>query len=133
ISDAGGFTSAAARQRVQVRRILPPEQREPGGRDRVVLDVSLANFAGATPPFLLLPGDRIEVFGITTRERTSIAVVGSVWSPGRQGFKPGMHVSDALKAAGGVTPDVYLDEVSISRLEADGTRRSLHAEFSDSL
>ncbi|HJQ10158.1 MAG TPA: SLBB domain-containing protein [Gemmatimonadaceae bacterium] len=133
ISDAGGFTSEAARQRIQVRRILPPDQREPGGRDRVVLDVSPGNFAGSTPPFALLPGDKIEVFGIATRERNSISVAGSVWSPGTQGFKSGMRLSDALRSAGGVLPDVYLDEVLISRLNADGTRQSLHAELVDSL
>jgi polysaccharide export outer membrane protein len=133
VSDAGGFTSEAARQRIQVRRILPPELREPGGRDRIVLDVSPANFAGSTPPFVLLPGDKIEVFGITSRERNSISVSGSVWSPGTQGYKAGMRLSDALRASGGVLPDVYLDEVLVSRLETDGTRRSLHAELVDSL
>ncbi|HZF74037.1 MAG TPA: SLBB domain-containing protein, partial [Gemmatimonadaceae bacterium] len=36
---AGGFTATAARRRVQIERIIPPEQRTPGGRDRVVTEV----------------------------------------------------------------------------------------------
>jgi protein involved in polysaccharide export with SLBB domain len=132
VEAAGGFTAEASRQRVQVRRILPPEQRASGGRDRVVLDVSLANFAGSTPPFVLLPGDDIEVFAVATRERNLIAVTGNVWLPGTQGFKIGMRLSDALQAAGGVQPDIYLGEVLISRLESDRIRRSIHTEFADS-
>ena len=130
---AGGFSSEAFLQRVLVRRILPPSEREAGGRDRVVLDVTPSQFqAGSAPAFMLQPGDRVEVFGITDRERNSIVVEGGVWHPGTQGFRPGMRLSDALRAAGGVQPDVYLDQVLISRLESDRTRRSLHAALRDS-
>lgn len=134
IQTAGGFTAEAAQQRVQVRRVLPPSEREPGGRDRVVLDVAPANFAaGNAPPFLLAPGDRVEVFPITSPERNSIVVVGDVWSPGLQGFKAGMTLSAALRAAGGVRPDVFLGQILISRVESDRTRKSLHAALRDSL
>lgn len=134
IQDAGGFTAEAATQRVQVRRVLPPSEREPGGRDRVVLDVLPSQFAGgAAPSFVMLPGDRVEVFGVTSPERNAIVVSGDVWSPGTQGFRPGMTLSQALRTAGGVRPDVYLGQVLVSRLESDRTRRSLHAELRDSV
>ena len=132
IQNAGGFTSEAAQQRIQVRRILPASDREPGGRDRVVLDVTPSQFAAGTPSFLLAPGDRVEVFPITSPERKSIVVAGDVWSPGLQGFTSGMTLSQALAKAGGVRPDVYLDQVVISRLESDRGRRSIHAALRDS-
>ena len=132
IQDAGGFTSEAAQTRVQVRRILPPSDRQPGGRDRVVLDVTPSQFAAGAPAFLLVPGDRVEVFPITSPERNAIVVSGDVWSPGVQGFTPGMMLSQALAKAGGVRPDVYLDQVLISRLESDRSRRSIHAALADS-
>jgi polysaccharide biosynthesis/export protein len=132
IQNAGGFTSEAAQQRIQVRRILPPSDREAGGRDRVVLDVSPSQFAAGTPSFLLAPGDRVEVFPITSPERKSIVVTGDVWSPGLQGFNAGTTLSQALVKAGGVRPDVYLDQVLISRLESDRSRRSIHAALRDS-
>ncbi|HJQ10048.1 MAG TPA: SLBB domain-containing protein [Gemmatimonadaceae bacterium] len=131
IQNAGGFRSEAARNRLQVRRILPPSDREPGGRDRVVLDISPSQFAAGTPSFLLMPGDRVEVFPISSPERNSIVVSGDVWSPGLQGFTPGMTLSQALQKAGGVRPDVYIDQVLISRLEPDQTRRSIHASLRD--
>ena len=131
---AGGFKAEALVQRVLVRRILPPAERQSGGRDRVVLDVTPSQFAGGNAPsFLLEPGDRIEVFDISSRERNSIVVDGGVWHPGTQGFTRGMKLSDALKAAGGVQPDVFLDQILISRLESDKTRRSIHAALRDSL
>src|SRR6185436_1281484 len=65
ITTAGGFTAEALQQRIQVRRVLPAEQRQAGGRDRVVLDVLPAQFAsGSVSGFVLLPGDRVEVFPI---------------------------------------------------------------------
>lgn len=132
IDYAGGFTSEAARNRVQVRRILPPSDREPGGRDRVVLDVSPAQFAAGAPAFLLLPGDRVEVFPITAPERNAVVVSGDVWTPGVLGFTPGMTLSQALAKAGGVRPDVYLGQVLISRVQSDRSRRSIHAALRDS-
>jgi polysaccharide export outer membrane protein len=132
IQNAGGFTSEAARQRIQVRRILPPGDRGAGGRDRVVLDVTPSQFAAGTPAFLLAPGDRVKVFSITSPERNAIVVAGDVWSPGVQGFTTGMTLSQALAKAGGVRPDVYLEQVLISRLESDSTRRSMHAALRDS-
>ena len=134
IAAAGGFRVDAAQQRLLVRRVLPPEQRTEGGRDRIVLDVPPSQFvAGSSSPFLLRPGDRVEVFSISAPERTAITVSGDVWNPGTQGFRPGMTLSQALRGAGGVRPDVYLGQVLISRLESDRTRRSIHAALQDSL
>ena len=39
LKSAGGFKAEAAQRRVMVERILPPGQRAPDGRDRVVIDV----------------------------------------------------------------------------------------------
>jgi protein involved in polysaccharide export with SLBB domain len=43
-----------------------------------------------------------------------------------------MTLSQALAKAGGVRPDVFIDQVLISRLESDRTRRSIHAAMKDS-
>ena len=97
----------AAQRRVMVERILPPGQRAPEGRDRVVIDVSadrlVALDGGA---FRAEAGDVVRVFPVTDAVRDRIAVTGSVWAPGPQGFKPGMRLSDALRNAGGVRPPV---------------------------
>lgn len=130
---AGGFTENASRRRVQINRILPPAQRGAAGRDRVVLDVPADQFGNEDSPALPLePGDEVHVFAVATRVRNRIAVRGNVWSPGPQGFKPGMHLSDAIRLAGGPKPDTYFGRVLITRTRPDSSVVELHAAFTDS-
>ncbi|HVF39505.1 MAG TPA: SLBB domain-containing protein [Gemmatimonadaceae bacterium] len=129
---AGGFTPNASRRRVQIERIQAPEQRGQGGRDRVTLDISPVSLAANSPSNVpLLAGDVIRVFPVTERLRNRITVEGNVWQPGTLGLVPGMTVSQALRAAGGLKPDSYLGQVLISRLNPDSTRVQLHATLAD--
>ena len=131
---AGGFKATASMQRVQVERILPPEMRSPG-RDRVVVDVpSDAAIDGEAPAAAVAAGDVVRVFPVTGRVRSRINVRGNVWSPGTQGIRPGVtRLSDVLRAAGGVKPDTYLEQVLISRLQPDSTRVQMRAALADTL
>jgi len=129
---AGGFTATAARRRVQIERIIPPAQRAPGGRDRIVTEIVSDDFiSGTGPPIPVLPGDVIRVFSVASRVRNRITVSGDVWSPGSIGITPGMRLSDALRLAGGVRPDVYLGQVLISRTRPDSTHEQLRAALRD--
>jgi len=129
---AGGFTATAARRRVQIERIVPPALRTPGGRDRTVTEIVSDEFmAGTGPSIPVMAGDVIRVFSVASRVRNRIFVRGDVWSPGSQGIAPGMRVSDALKLAGGVKPDVYLGQVLITRTLPDSTRQQLRAALRD--
>ena len=129
---AGGFKATAARWRVQIERIIPPAQRLPGGRDRTVIEVGAEQFTSGTGPAVgLAPGDVIRVFPVTSRVRNRIYVSGDVWSPGSIGITPGMRLSDALKLAGGVRPDVYLGQVLITRTNPDSSRVELRASLRD--
>jgi polysaccharide export outer membrane protein len=129
---AGGFTATAARRRVQIERIVPPDQRLPGGRDRVVTEIVSDQFiTGNGPTAAVLPGDVIRVFSVATRVRNRIYVNGNVWSPGTQGMTPGMRISDALRLAGGVRPDVYLGQLLINRTLPDSSRVQLRAALRD--
>ncbi|HET9634348.1 MAG TPA: SLBB domain-containing protein, partial [Gemmatimonadaceae bacterium] len=129
---AGGFTATASRRRVQIERIVPPEQRVPGGRDRIVTEVvSDAFLTGSGPTIAIQPGDVIRVFAVASRVRNRVTVNGDVWSPGSVGMTPGMRVSDALRLAGGVRPDVYLGQVLVTRTMPDSTRIQLRAALRD--
>lgn len=130
---AGGFAPEALRRRVQVDRILPPAQRGPGGRDRVVLDIASDQFTdGSGPAFALAPGDSVTVLQVAERRRDVVRVEGNVWTPGPIGFTPGMRLSDAIRLAGGPKPDVYLEQINVTRLQPDSTRRQLRSGFRDS-
>jgi polysaccharide export outer membrane protein len=129
---AGGFTATAARRRVQIERIVPPSQRALGGRDRIVTEIVSDQFTNGTGPSIaILDGDVIRVFSVASRVRNRIYVRGDVWSPGSQGIAPGMKVSDALRLAGGVRPDVYLGQVLITRTQPDSSKVQLRAALRD--
>jgi polysaccharide export outer membrane protein len=132
IASAGGFRATAAVQRVQVERIVPPAERQPGGRDRSIIDVTgtgptIADF----PALAMSGGDVVRVFAVTDRVRNRLRVTGNVWVPGAQAVTPGLTLSGALRAAGGLKPDTYLGTVLISRLRADSTREQLRATLRD--
>ncbi|HKP15703.1 MAG TPA: SLBB domain-containing protein [Gemmatimonadaceae bacterium] len=132
LKSAGGFKAEAAQRRVMVERILPPGQRGPDGRDRVVIDVPAERLASTDgSAFRAEAGDVVRVFPVSDAVRDRIAVTGSVWAPGPQGFKPGMRLSDALRNAGGVRPDAMMDNVLVTRLMPDSTRRQLRATLTD--
>lgn len=126
---AGGFTAGAAQQRVLLERILPPERRSADGRDRVVLDIAPAQFAGAAGR--LEAGDVVRVFPVAEQVRDRVTVVGSVWAPGAQALTPGMTVSAALRQAGGLRPDAYLQQVLVTRPLPDSTHQQLRATLRD--
>lgn len=129
---AGGFTATAARRRVQIERVVPPEQRTLGGRDRIVTEiVSDELTSGLGPSVPVFAGDVIRVFAVAERVRNRIAVTGNVWAPGPQGLRPGMTVSEALRVAGGVKGDTYLGQVLISRTQPDSSRVQLRAALRD--
>ena len=152
IRAAGGYTPDASRERVQIERILPPGQRAEGGRDRVVMDVvargggehggsGWANGTGvnggnaldqAAMAVPMAAGDVVRVFPVTSRVRNRITVLGDVWTPGQQGFTPGMRLSDAIERSGGTKPDVYLGQILVTRLLPDSTRIQLRSSFRDS-
>ncbi len=130
---AGGFEATALRRRVQIDRILPPAQRQPGGKDRVVLDVSSDQFTdGLGPALPMAPGDSVTVLKVPDRRRDLVTVLGNVWTPGQIGFTPGMRLSDAIRLAGGPKPDVFLDQILVTRLQPDSTRLQLRSAFADS-
>lgn len=132
IQAAGGFGSAANRQRVQIERIVPPGQRTEPGRDRIVVDVSANDLTtGAASSTPMLAGDVVRVFPVADRMRNGVRVRGNVWVPGTVGLRPGMKLSDALRLAGGLKPDTYLGTVLISRLRPDSTRVQMRAELRD--
>ena len=129
---AGGFTATAARQRVLIERITPAAERAAPGRERTTVEVTSEGLASSLGPATpIRNGDVIHVFGISERVRNRIAVRGNVFTPGTQGLTPGMKVSDALRAAGGVKSDTYLGEVLVTRLTGDSTRIQLRARLQD--
>lgn len=120
---AGGFEPEAHIQRIQVDRVLPPNEREPG-RDRVLMDADvMALETGSGPEFPLEAGDEISVFGVLDRRAGRVTLRGEVWRPGEYEFSPGMTVWTLLEQASGLVPTAFRPAAHIRRLipETGGT------------
>lgn len=129
VAAAGGLRATAGGRRLVVERVLPFADRA-DGRVRAVLDVPLGA-DGSVPAFAAADGDLLRVPGIADRVRDRIRVNGHVWTPGPQGFAPGLSLTEALRRAGGLQPDAYLGVVHVSRLRPDSTRVQLRAMLAD--
>ncbi len=124
IAAAGGLDAEAARTRISIERIVPANQRQPGGPQRVTLDVPLPSGGGEVPPIPMADGDRVTVFGVPTARRNFVQIAGNVYLPGRFGLEPGLTLSRLVTLAGGFRPATYAGRALISRLnEDDQTRR----------
>jgi polysaccharide export outer membrane protein len=124
---AGGFGEAADRRRVQIDRIVPPNERSTAGSDRRIVDVP-GELLSTAP---VRAGDVIKVLEIAKRVARRVAVKGNVWTAGPVAFTPGMHLFDALRSAGGLRPDSYLGQLLITQLQADSTRIMLRTAVFD--
>jgi len=123
IQMSGGLLPDAYTGRAQIERILPPEQRQPGGRDRTIIDVDLqATLRPGAAPFRMEPDDRITIFAVTVPVRNRVVVKGDVWRPGTYQLEAGMTLSRLVAAAGGLKPDAYSERAHILRLNPDSTR-----------
>jgi protein involved in polysaccharide export with SLBB domain len=127
---AGGLLPQAYTGRATIERVLPPEQRQPGGRDRIQLDVSLSDvLAPGAAAVTLRPDDRVVVLGITDPVRNRATVRGNAWHPGSFQVTPGLRLSGLIVAAGGLRSDTYLDRAHIVRLLPDSTRRLIPVDL----
>ncbi len=124
---AGGLLSNASGARVQVERVLPPDQQQEG-LNRVLLDVLLSG-PDAEHGVPLVHGDRITVFAVLDDTRNSVRITGGVWRPGTYGVEPGLQLWDVIDRAGGLLPDAYQGRVQIQRLRDDYTRQMIHVRL----
>ena len=125
---SGGVLTTALLDRMQIDRILPFAERDlVHGRDRVALDMPLrAILADSTQDPELLDRDIIQIFRIGDVRKNTVSISGSVIRhPGTFEIKPGMHISDLVQAAGGYTPDTYLDRAVLVRT-APNLSQSIH-------
>lgn len=109
---AGGLRPEAARRRVQIDRILPPEERTPG-RSRKLIDVRLAPVLAGEASVPLKNGDVVEVFAVSERRRDRVAVRGAVHQPGQYELRDRMTVWDLIEEAGGLTPEAVRSRAQI--------------------
>lgn len=111
---AGGLLPTASTERLQVDRILPADQRQPG-IERVVVDVPFGGRSSALDSVPLVDGDIVTVFTIGRLRRNSVELRGEVYQPGTYEFRPGLTLGALLEQAQGLLPWALRDRVQITR------------------
>jgi polysaccharide biosynthesis/export protein len=120
---AGGLRSDALVRRIQIDRVLPPDQQRPGYY-RTLVDVDLTVLASTNGDLELHDGDILTVFGVNDERRNRIWVEGEVRNPGLYEWRPGATLWSVLARADGLSERAYTARAHVHRLvESDGSRR----------
>jgi protein involved in polysaccharide export with SLBB domain len=103
---------------VYLGRILVTRQGEDSSMSQ--LRSAFADSTGRVTDDLVLEDlDEVRVWSRSTfRADRYVAVVGAVRQPGRVPYRDGMTLRDAVLLANGVTPDAWLQEAEIARLDS---------------
>lgn len=122
IAFAGGLRPNASLARIQIDRIVPPEQRRPG-TERVLIDVDARAALGGAPAPRLQDNDLISVFGVLAERRNRLTIAGGVRRPGLYEWTAGTRLWDVIERADGLEETAYTARAHVFRLnEEDGTR-----------
>ena len=114
IKYAGGFTSNAYKERIQVLRSVKQDQR--------MIDINYDSLINTKGDYDLKDGDIIIIRKIIPEYLNFIDVRGSVKLPGFFEFKKGDRVSDLIKIAGGLRYEAIQEKAYLIRLKPDLTR-----------
>jgi polysaccharide export outer membrane protein len=124
---AGGLKADALVKRVQIDRIVPPEQREPG-LTRVLRDVDIAALSAAGEDVSLQDGDIVLVFAISAELRNRLWITGEVREPGMFEYTANPTLWSLIDHADGLSERAYTPRGLIYRLnESDGTRKLIRS------
>ena len=123
ITFAGGPTADAVMSRIQIERILPPSQRQPG-LVRVTRDVDPRTIATGALNERLEDGDIVHVFEVNEETRNRVWLLGEVRNPGTFEWRPGTTLWQVVNRADGLSERAYTPRAQIYRLNPlDNTRR----------
>lgn len=110
----GGVLPSASLDRIQIDRILPPEQRSPGV-ERALIDVTVRGSLDSLSQVKLHDGDVVTVFFVGELRRNTVGIKGEVLQPGTYELTAGLTLGDLLTRAQGLLPWAAADRVKIFR------------------
>ncbi|GAB4293451.1 MAG: SLBB domain-containing protein [Ignavibacteriaceae bacterium] len=123
IDFAGGLKSTAYTGRVQIKRIIPFENRTKFSPEREIIDIDLSQYINdESINFELFDGDEITVFPILEEIRNFVTIEGAVYRPGTYEIKNKLKLSELIREAYGLLPEAYLLKADITRTNPDKTK-----------
>ena len=98
VTIAGDLRFTAYLDRAQIDRVVPFENREEMGMDRMYTDVNLDQILKSEDGFLLQDGDRIQIYSADLRQNV-VELRGSVTRPGRYDIGDSLKLSELINKA----------------------------------
>ncbi|MBC8345318.1 MAG: SLBB domain-containing protein, partial [Candidatus Marinimicrobia bacterium] len=120
---SGGLRVSAYLDRAQIDRIVPPEERDALGMDRMFIDVDLRQIMASKKGFTLKDGDNIQIFSILDLRQNIVEISGAVVRPGRFDIGESLQLRELVLKADSLVGDAYLDRVDVVRLNPDFTEK----------
>jgi protein involved in polysaccharide export with SLBB domain len=127
----GGLLPTAALDRVQIDRVLPPEQRTPG-KERVLIDVKIEGKLDSLAAVPLYDSDGVTVFFVGELRRNTVTVRGQVLQPGTYEITPDMVLGRLINSAQGLLPWALTDRIKVLRpIPATGRNELISIDLAD--
>ena len=133
IAIAGDLRITAYLDRAQIDRIVPFEDREELGMDRMYTDVNLEQVLKSEDEILLQDGDRIQVFSVLDIRQNVVELRGAVTRPGMYDLGDSLKLSELINKADGLLGDAYLKRVDLTRIKPDFTEKLIKLDLGQAL
>ena len=119
INISGGLKITAYLPRAQIDRIVPFDERDSIGAERVFKDVNLNHIIQKNQDFKLQDGDKIRISSILDQRQNSVTINGGVVRPGQYEILDSTTVKDLIIKADSLLGDTYMDRLDIIRINPD--------------
>ena len=133
IKIAGNLKITAYLDRAQIDRIVPFEDREKIGMDRMYTDVNLGETLESKDEFPLQDGDHLQIYSILDLRQNVVELRGSVTRPGNYDIGDSLKLSELIKKADGLLGDAFLGRVDIVRIKPDFTEELIKLDLGKAL
>ena len=119
---AGDLKITAYFNRIQIDRIVPFDERDSIGIDRVIEDVPVFELSNNND-YLLQDGDKIKIYSISEARIDLVTIDGSIMRPGEYDIGDSLRLSELISKAEGVSGDAYLDRIDVIRKNKENYSR----------
>ena len=133
INLAGNLKITAYLKRAQIDRVVPFEDRNKVGMDRMYVDVNLEEIFNSNKDFSINDGDRIKIFSVLDTRQNVVSVNGAITRPGSYDLGNSLKLSELIVNAGGLMGDAYKERVDIVRIKSDFTEQLIKLNLGKAL
>ena len=133
IEIAGGLKITAYLGRAQIDRIIPFEEREIKGVDRIFIDVDLKQNLSPDSKIKLANGDNVEIFSILDQRQNTVEIQGAVIRPGKYDLSTSMRILDLINNAEGLQGDALTSRADLVRTKEDFTQELIEIKLDEVL